>query len=112
MEYLISVGAMVGATIFILFVKGALAARSQNTQFDFFLFLQENKSRLWLAGLGLAGGSIVMFLDPLGFEVVIEIVRYYSETTANALRFGSPAVFGATIAAVALLIPASYQEDE
>lgn len=108
MQYLTAVIVMTAGVGMVLFVKGVLAARSNNETFDFLFFVRDNRSRLSLSVLGILCAAVIMFLDPLGYEALTDAVRtYYSDTLANFLAYGSPAVIGCALGGLALMLPAA-----
>lgn len=112
MEYLISIVVMVAGVGAVLFSKGVLAARANGDKFNFLFFVQDNGQRLALSGLGIAVAAVIIFLDPLGWEALVNAVdAYYSKTVAEFLRYGSPALIGIAIGGASLVLPTSSQTE-
>ena len=108
MVYFLAIIVMIASVGLVLFGKGVLAARVNEREFNFIFFVQDNIQRLLLAIFGLACVAIVIYLDPLGWSVLVDAIgNYYSETLAGFLRYGSPAVVGLAIGGVTLILPSN-----
>ena len=113
MEYVISIIVMLAGVGAVLFTKGVLAARANGDKFNFLFFVQDNGQRLALAAFGIAVAAVIIFLDPLGWQALVNAVEsYYSKTVAEFLRYGSPALIGIALGGASLVFPTSSQTED
>lgn len=108
MDYLIAIIVMVAGVGLVLFGKGVLAARAMGQEFNFWFFVCDNAQRLMLAGFGLPCFAIVMYLDPLGWAVLVDaITEHYSEYLGGFLKYGAPSIIGIAIGGLSLIAPST-----
>lgn len=113
MSVVYAIFALLGGIGIIFFGKGVLTMRALGDSFNADFFYKDNKQRLIWALLGGFCFSVVIYLDPAGYSIMVgAITTHYSETLGNFLGYGSPTILGMAIGGATLMTTAKTVVDK